>query len=181
MASKAVLQEALQSFPGTTFVVSHDRHFLNPVVNKILEIQPGSCRTFPGNLEDYLWKIDQEQARGNSAASGPANTANKGQALSATPVAPENPRERRRRQAQLQQKRAPLKKKLQQLEEEIATLESGIAARETEMADKAFFEQGETTASRMREYEEWKIRLSGAMEEWESTAANLEALEAEDS
>ncbi|MFO7725213.1 MAG: ABC-F family ATP-binding cassette domain-containing protein, partial [Oceanipulchritudo sp.] len=73
MASKAVLQKALLAFPGTTFVVSHDRHFLNPVVNKILEIQPGSARVLPGNLDDYLWKIDQERAaRSPEASSGEA-------------------------------------------------------------------------------------------------------------
>ncbi|MEX0326222.1 MAG: ABC-F family ATP-binding cassette domain-containing protein, partial [Puniceicoccaceae bacterium] len=132
MASKEVLQEALQTFPGTTFVVSHDRHFLNPVVNKILEIQPGSYRSFPGNLDDYMWKVDQDEGRAtrDKGSSSPSS-------LVARPSSADNPKERRRRQAQLQQKRAPLRKKLNQLEATIESLESNIAARETEMADKA--------------------------------------------
>jgi ATP-binding cassette subfamily F protein 3 len=171
MASKAVLQEALLSFPGTTFVVSHDRHFLNPVVNKILEIQPGSCRVFPGNLDDYMWKIDQEREVSGSGlrVAGNASRNMKPEAL--------NPKERRRRQAQLQAERAPLKKALKQLERDVEELEGNIATRETDMADKAFFEQGETTATLVREYEAWKESLASKLEQWEQVAADLEKLE----
>ncbi len=168
MASKAVLQKALLAFPGTTFVVSHDRHFLNPVVNKILEIQPGSARVLPGNLDDYLWKIDQERAARSPEASSGEAPAEK---------AAENPRERRRRQARQQQALAPLRKTLARLENEIATLEKHISEREAAMMEKSFFERGESTAREVREYEAWKARLTGAMGEWETTAARLEAQE----
>ena len=47
MSSKTVLQQALQQYEGTCMIVSHDRAFLDPIVNKVLEIQPGSCSTFP--------------------------------------------------------------------------------------------------------------------------------------
>jgi len=169
MASKAVLQEALLSFPGTTFVVSHDRHFLNPVVNKILEIQPGGCRIFPGSLKDYLWKVDQERE-----AAGPVNSASQGTVSSA-----ENPRERRKRVARQQAELAPLKRSLQNLEKEISRLEEQIAARELEMAEKSFFEQGDKTAEGVKEYESWKRHLTRSMQKWEQTGARLEKREAE--
>ena len=168
MASKAVLQTALKAFPGTTFVVSHDRHFLNPVVNKILEIQPGSFRKFPGNLDDYLWKIDQERAPATSASHGPA-----------TASSAENPKERRRRVARRQEAAAPLRKTLQSLESEIAGLEKRIGEREEKMADKAFFERGQATAEEVREYEAWKSRLAAKMEHWEKTAGQIEAVDTE--
>ncbi len=167
MASKAVLQEALNAFPGTIFIVSHDRHFLNPVVNKILEIQPGSCRTFPGNLEDYMWKIDQE--RDAREQNGTPSVDRQATAL--------NPKERRRRKAQQQEAMAPLRKRIRELESEVAELESRINRREAEMAEKSFFEQGEKTAEGVREYEGWKSLLNKRMEEWEQAGARLEALE----
>ena len=184
MSSKAVLQEALLAFPGTTFIVSHDRHFLNPVVNKILEIQPGSVRSFPGNLEDYLWKLDKGQGtrdkgreqhsptlvpRPSSLVQGPSS-------LVPRPSS-ENPKERRRRQAQHQEALAPLKKRLKGLEEEISKLEEQISSRETEMADKAFFGKGEETARLVREYETWKALLTDHMEQWEKTAGEIDTLE----
>ena len=165
MTSKAVLQEAILTFPGTTFVVSHDRDFLNPVVNKILEIQPGAVRSFPGNLNDYLWKVDQEKRNDET------DTKSKTQSIT------ENPKERRRRQAQLQATKAPLKKALSALEKEIEGLEEQIATREAAMADKSFFEKGEETATLMREYETWKTQLTDTMERWEETANKLSALE----
>lgn len=169
MASKEVLQQALLAFPGTTFVVSHDRHFLNPVVNKILEIQPGSCRTFPGNLNDYLWKIDQERSQTVAAQS---DNALRSQLSSA-----ENPKERRRRQALRQQALAPLKRKLADLEQEIEALENSILERERAMADKAFFEKGQETADKVKQYETWKAQLSDKLENWEKVGDELSLLE----
>ena len=178
MASKAVLQEALLAFPGTTFVVSHDRHFLNPVVNKILEIQPGKARSFPGNLEDYLWKIDQVSGA-SGMGQGPSNHAAPANSNAPRPAS-QNPKERRRWQARRLEALAPLKKDLQTLEGEIAGLEEKIAAREAAMADKAFFERGAATAEEVRGYETWKALLADRMERWERTAAELEKREAED-
>jgi ATP-binding cassette subfamily F protein 3 len=169
MTSKAVLQEALLAFHGTTFVVSHDRHFLNPVVNKILEIQPGSVRVFPGNLDDYLWKIDQE--RNPSLDPGSADTKS---------TATENPRERRRRQARKLQAMAPLKETVSRLEKEISTLESNIAEREAAMLDKSFFEKGDTTAQLVREYDAWKARLDRVMDQWSQASDELETLQGTD-
>ena len=167
-ASKEVLQEALDAFPGTVFIVSHDRHFLNPVVNKVLEIRPGSHRWFPGNLDDYLWKLRQEEAAAGAPA-GSGTHANGGGTASAA-----NPRERRRRKAQEKARQAPLKKRMNELEGTIARLEKAVAERETAMADKAWFERGETTAAELREYDQWKEDLAAAMKEWESVAAELE-------
>ena len=181
MASKEVLQQALLAFPGTTFVVSHDRHFLNPVVNKILEIQPGSCRVFPGDLNDYLWKIDQEQqdrgqgtrdqGQGDFASLVPGPSS-----LDSRLSSSGNPKERRRRQAQLQQALAPLKRQLAELEEKIDLLETQVAERETAMSDKAFFEQGQKTAEKVKEYEGWKADLADKMVQWERTADQLNLL-----
>ena len=78
------------------------------------------------------------------------------------------------------QQLAPLKKRLAELESSIAFLEESIAARESEMADKAFFEQGQATAEKVREYESWKSGLAANMEEWESVAEQIQLQEAED-
>lgn len=177
MTSKAVLQEALLAYEGTTFLVSHDRDFMNPVVNKILEIQPGSCRVFPGNLNDYLWKIDQMRAHaGERKSTGPTATA-------ATPGndASENPKERRRRQARLMETIAPLKKQQQQLEAQIAALEKKIQLRESEMADPTFFAQGNNSGNRVREYDNWKDDLNLLLETWTDICEQIEALADPDS
>lgn len=168
IASKAVLQKALLAFQGTYLIVSHDRHFLNPIVNKILEIRPGKSRLFPGNLDDYLWKIDQERQRSDDAAQRKASANS------------QNPKERRRQQAQLQARIAPLKERLKTLETKIANAEETIAELEKEMADKAFFEQGEATTAKLREYDTLKKDLQTYMDKWEQAAEELEQVQPDD-
>jgi ATP-binding cassette subfamily F protein 3 len=52
--SREVLLKAVQAFDGTVMVVSHDRHFLRQIVNRVFEIRDGELRAYEGNYDDYL-------------------------------------------------------------------------------------------------------------------------------
>ncbi len=54
--SRMVLLKAVQNFDGTVLVVSHDRHFLRQIVNRVFEIRDGELRTYEGNYDYYLEK-----------------------------------------------------------------------------------------------------------------------------
>jgi ATP-binding cassette subfamily F protein 3 len=54
--AREVLEESLEDYDGTLVVVSHDRHFLESVVNKIYEITPTGSNVFDGNYEEYMKK-----------------------------------------------------------------------------------------------------------------------------
>lgn len=57
MASVEVLEAALQEFEGTILTVSHDRYFLDKIVNKIISIEEdGRVRMYPGNFSYYYEK-----------------------------------------------------------------------------------------------------------------------------
>ncbi|KRP37253.1 MAG: ABC transporter ATP-binding protein [Opitutaceae bacterium BACL24 MAG-120322-bin51] len=60
--SKEVLQEAINQFEGTVILVSHDRSFLDGVVNKVLEVSPGSTRMLTCNVSEYIERLEQETA-----------------------------------------------------------------------------------------------------------------------
>lgn len=62
--SREVLLEALQSFIGTVVLVSHDRHFLRSLVNRVFEIDHGEMRVYEGDYEYYLDKTGREQRTG---------------------------------------------------------------------------------------------------------------------
>ena len=66
MRSKKVLQDALKEFEGAYVIVSHDRAFLDPLVNKVAEFSRGKVRTFVGNVSDYLYRKKQEAKVGKS-------------------------------------------------------------------------------------------------------------------
>ena len=60
--SKEVLQDAINAFDGTVILVSHDRAFLDGVVNKVLEVSPGKTRMLTCNVSEYVQRIEKEMA-----------------------------------------------------------------------------------------------------------------------
>ena len=58
--SKEVLQDAINAFDGTVILVSHDRSFLDGVVNKVLEVSPGSTRLLTCNVSEYIERLEKE-------------------------------------------------------------------------------------------------------------------------
>ena len=60
--SKEVLQEAINLYEGTVILVSHDRAFLDGVVNKVLEVAPGSTRMLTCNVSEYVERLERETA-----------------------------------------------------------------------------------------------------------------------
>ncbi len=64
IASRGILLEALQGFTGTVVLVSHDRHFLRSLVNRVFEIDHGEMRIYEGDYEYYLDKTDREHRAG---------------------------------------------------------------------------------------------------------------------
>ena len=58
--TKEMLMEALGGFEGTMLFVSHDRHFLRALSNRVLEISPDGPRTFGGGYGEYVEETGQE-------------------------------------------------------------------------------------------------------------------------
>jgi len=58
--SREILLEALQKYSGTVVLVSHDRHFLRSLANRVFELDHGEMRVYEGNYEYYLSKTGTE-------------------------------------------------------------------------------------------------------------------------
>lgn len=65
LAGKNRLQVLIESFPGAVVIVSHDRYFLDMVVDEILEVESGKITQFPGNYSEYMF---EKQVRLNRQA-----------------------------------------------------------------------------------------------------------------
>ena len=59
--SKEILQDAIKAFEGTVILVSHDRDFLDPIVNKVLEVSKTGTRMLTCNVSEYLDRIRNEE------------------------------------------------------------------------------------------------------------------------
>ena len=56
--SRSIIENALFNFSGSIVCISHDRHFLNKVTNKICEVQSEKIKVFEGNYSYYEWKTN---------------------------------------------------------------------------------------------------------------------------
>ena len=61
IAAREVLERALVGFKGTLCFITHDRHLINAVANKVIEVHAGVLTTYPGNYEDYQYKKELEK------------------------------------------------------------------------------------------------------------------------
>ena len=73
MQSKDVLKEAIKAFDGTAIIVSHDREFLDGLVDKVYEFGGGKVREHLGGIYDYLRAHNAENINAALAASEEAN------------------------------------------------------------------------------------------------------------
>ena len=108
-----ILEEYLQDFPGCVIVVSHDRYFMDKVVDHLLVFKgDGVIKDFPGNYTQYReWQSLQPKA---SKESGPSS-----------PSSPSNPSKESRPSRESRRKMTYKEKtEFERLEKEIAALEA---------------------------------------------------------
>ena len=60
--SREILLESLKNYSGTVILVSHDRHFLRCLVNRVFEIDHGELRAYEGDYDYYLGKVAEAAA-----------------------------------------------------------------------------------------------------------------------
>lgn len=166
MRAKDVLAQALKQYAGTFVIVSHDRAFLDPLVTKVFEVKNHGVRVFHGNVSDYLAATAEARAREREAfASRNASSAEKNST--------DDPRERRRANAERARRLAPLRKALKETEEKISALEAERSELETKMSAPEFFVRGDATKSEMTRYESLKKGIAAAYERWTELAELL--------
>jgi ATP-binding cassette subfamily F protein 3 len=88
LLSKDVLLDALVRYPGTLVFVSHDRYFIEKLATRVLELEGGRARVFPGDYAYYLWR-KQKEAMGQGVL--PAKAAAVPQEAPVAPIGAELP------------------------------------------------------------------------------------------
>lgn len=140
MSSKNILQQALQQYEGTCMIVSHDRAFLDPIVNKVLEIRPGTIKTYLGNVSYYLDKKKEEAEEEQKNIE--LRTSNSEQS-SGTLSRKEQRRLEAERRNELNKRIRPIKNKLESVEKEIEQKEERKSEIEELMAQTDFYDDSE--------------------------------------
>jgi ATP-binding cassette subfamily F protein 3 len=174
MKSKKVLQEALLLYDGTFLIVSHDRYFLDPIVNKVVEVGSGTVRTFIGNISDYIAKKREERE-----AYVRSETAEKKAASAFEMGDKDRKRIEAERRQQLSVKLRPLKSKVEALEREIEQLESRHKAIEAAMLDPELYKNGAEAKRISVERKEVEQLLARAYDQWDTIQGEIEKVRTE--
>lgn len=163
--TKDVLKQAIADFDGTVIVVSHDRDFLDGLVEKVYEFGGGKVREHLGGIYDFLQHKQMESLR-ELEKSAPSKTDNDQIQEPAVSSGKQSYAEKKEFEKQIRKAERLVKDaeaKVSQLEAELKVVEDKLAAGAT---DNDLFERhGEVSKS-----------LDAAMSEWEDATMELENL-----
>ncbi|WP_268035253.1 ABC-F family ATP-binding cassette domain-containing protein [Algoriphagus sp. PAP.12] len=161
-----ILIQALQQYEGTFITVSHDRHFIKGVANKIWYIEDHQIKEYPGTYDEYeTWRANQVQEE-SKVVEKPAKKEEK------KTRAPHDP--------EVQQAKKDLKKleyQLEQIEKEVEKLESKQGDLEKELADPELYADEKKSAKIQDQYQKVKTELEQKNGDWESLVDQISELQ----
>lgn len=152
--SREILEEALEGYDGTVILVSHDRYFLESVVNKIYEVTKDGSTLFKGDYDSYINRKEEKVKEETGALDY-------------------------EEQKRIKNRIGNLERRFEKLEEEIETLEL-----EKEEVDKRYSIAGrkndiDLLMDIQKELDEIEGKIMNTMEEWEEISVELEELKEE--
>ncbi|WP_297606948.1 ribosomal protection-like ABC-F family protein [uncultured Alistipes sp.] len=163
MRSKDILKSAIMKYDGTVIVVSHDREFLDGMVQKVYEFRDGGVQEYLGGIYYFLEKRkleslkEVERKAAPNAAAAPQQKESSSGKLSY---------EQKKEQEKLIRR---LKRNVEQIETELAGVEREIAARDAKFAAATDYDEAD-----YKSYNELKTRYDHLMHEWEKASYELE-------
>ena len=167
MRSKDILKSAVMKYDGTVIVVSHDREFLDGMVQKVYEFRDGGVREYLGGIYYFLEKRRleslQEVERKAPAKGGqqPEAAAPKGGGKLSY--------EQKKEQEKLVRR---MSRTVETIEAELAGIEAQLAACDAKFAAATTYDEAEYKA-----YNELKAQYDRRMHDWEKASYELEIVE----
>lgn len=174
MKTKDILKDAIKAFDGTVIVVSHDREFLDSLVEKVYEFGGGKVREHPGSIYDFLnsrrleslqdleLSVNTRRPVAEDAAAAPVENERPG-APRKLSYAEEKERDKMVRRA---------RKAVEKAEEEVAAMEEKLSTLEERLSG------GESDPELLADYEKTNRALENAMSLWELAQQEFDEISA---
>jgi ATP-binding cassette, subfamily F, member 3 len=161
--SENILIQALQQYKGAFVVVSHNRHFVSQIANKIWYIEDKQIKEYPGTFDEYeYWRKNQP----------PLTTSRPD--IKVKEAKPQTPQKTAAPSNVSQVKN--LEKELKKVEEEIERLQARKMELESAMATPEVYNSGSKIKESKKELDELTSHLDHANKKWEDIASQIDAL-----
>ena len=193
--SKDVLLKALKDFGGSVIFVSHDRGFIEGLATKVLHLEPGQFKYYPGDYQYYLEQVEKMSggeilplasrvSEGNSVVSEserttPSNGDNQKVACNKllyphkAPEATSQTKLSWEEQKKRDSERRKIEREVERLEKEIEELEDKKSALEAKMSEPSVYSNGEKAKAVQTQINELANQIEQKTMEWETASEKL--------
>lgn len=182
--SKDVLLKALESFGGTVVFVSHDRGFIEELATKVLHLEPGKFKYYPGNYQYYIEQVEKQSAGENlslglghspenSAKQNERASSSNGNALRNVPEAASETKLSWEEQKKRDAEKRKVEKEVSKLEAEIEELENKKSELEAKMGNPEVYSNGEKAKAVQSEINALISQIDQKTQAWEEASEKL--------
>ena len=178
--SRSVLEMALKQFQGTICFITHDRHLINEIANKIIEIDKGIPHLYPGNYDYYLYKkqqipTDESQEEARATPASPLPLKKKSSYRS---------KEERRKRAleidQFKRQLSSLEKRFQEVEKSLHEATQKLDHLNQRLSSPDLYLNQQETYETVQTHKQVKEQVRELTQLWEFLALELEELKMTD-
>jgi len=173
-----LLEEALQAYPGTVVLVTHDRHLIRNVAESLVEVRDGRVTMHDGVDEGLLMPGDAAVVTKSARKASPANPPSSATSTSTSKKSTKRKTDKRAQaedRNQRYQDTKKLKAELRKVEKEWAKAEEEVATLQAELADPSVYDDGERVAELAKDHDQAKDLAADLAARWEKLATAVES------